>query len=147
MGGFGIGVADGRFAAAIAARQAAAAGVEAPVIVPQGVEATAGFLAPLPVQLLATVAGLDDDFVQLLQRLGVHQLGQLAALSAADVLARFGRQGEFAHRLLAAATIGLPTRSNRPVDWSRCRCSTTRLTTSTRWCSSPGSWPTNCAVR
>ena len=73
--------------------------VTAPVIVPAGMEATADFLAPLPVQLLATVAGLEDDFVQLLQRLGIRQLGQVAALSAGDVLARFGRQGEFAHRL------------------------------------------------
>ncbi|MGZ4724741.1 MAG: DNA polymerase Y family protein [Ilumatobacteraceae bacterium] len=97
VGGFGVGVADGRFAAAIAARQAAASG--APMIVPDGVEATARFLAPLPVQLLASVAGLDADFVQLLERLGVRQLGQLTALSAADVLARFGRQGEFAHRI------------------------------------------------
>ncbi len=69
------------------------------MIVPTGIEATANFLAPLPVQLLASVAGLDDDFVELLQRLGVRTLGQLAALSAADVLARFGRQGEFAHRI------------------------------------------------
>ena len=92
-----MGVADGRFAAAIAARKAAARGDR--VIVPSGVEATADFLAPLPVQLLASVAGLDDDFVELLQRLGVRQLGQLAALSVGDVLARFGRQGEFAHRI------------------------------------------------
>jgi protein ImuB len=97
VGGFGVGVADGRFAAAIAARKAAARG--ATVIVQTGVEATAQFLAPLPVQLLASVADLDDDLVQLLQRLGVRQLGQLATLSVADVLARFGRQGEFAHRL------------------------------------------------
>jgi protein ImuB len=97
VGGFGMGVADGRFAAAIAARKAAARGGS--VIVPHGVEATAEFLAPLPVQLLASVAGLDDDFVQLLQRLGVRQLGELATLSVADVLARFGRQGEFAHRI------------------------------------------------
>ena len=97
VGGFGLGVADGRFAAAIAARKAAARGGS--VIVPSGVEATAHFLAPLPVQLLGSVAGLDDEFVELLQRLGVRQLGQLAALSVADVLARFGRQGEFAHRI------------------------------------------------
>jgi protein ImuB len=97
VGGFGIGVANGRFAAAIAAKQAAALGH--PVIVPSGVEATAAFLAPLPAQLLASVAGLDDEFVELLQRLGVRRLGQLAELSAADVLARFGRQGEFAHRI------------------------------------------------
>src|SRR4051812_23229363 len=97
VGGFGIGVADGRFAAAIAAKQAAALGH--PVIVPSGVEATAGFLAPLPAQLFASVAGLDDEFVEFLQRFGVRRLGQLAELSAADVLARFGRQGEFAHRI------------------------------------------------
>jgi protein ImuB len=95
--GFGLGVADGRFAAAIAARQAASGGE--PVIVAAGVEATARFLAPLPVQLLSTVAGIDSGFVDLLQRLGIHRLGQLAALLASDVLARFGRQGEFAHRL------------------------------------------------
>lgn len=100
VGGFGVGVADGRFAATIAAQRSAgqsAGGV--PVIVANGPAATARFLAPLPVQLLASVAGLDDDFVQLLQRLGIRQLGDLAALSTADVLARFGRTGEFAHRL------------------------------------------------
>ena len=95
VGGFGMGVADGRFAATIAAQQAAARG--SPVIVPT--ESTADFLAPLPVHLLASVAGLDDEFVELLQRLGIRQLGQLAALSVADVLARFARQGEFAHRI------------------------------------------------
>ena len=50
-------------------------------------------------QLLASVAGLDDEFVELLKRLGVRQLGQLAELSISDVLARFGRLGEFAHRI------------------------------------------------
>ncbi len=98
--GFGMGVADGRFAAAIAAQASACAAVRGDaVIVAPGVEATSQFLAPLPVQLLATVANLEDDFVGLLLRLGVRQLGQLAALSVADVLARFGREGEFAHRL------------------------------------------------
>jgi protein ImuB len=99
VGGFGVGVADGRFAAAIAARQAAAQ--NRAVIVPSGLQATARFLAPLPVQLLSSVAGLDADFVELLQRLGVRQLGQLGELTVADVLARFGRQGEFAHRIAA----------------------------------------------
>ena len=101
VGGFGMGIADGRFAAAIAARQAAAR--RGPVIVASGVDATADFLAPLSVHLLASVGGLDDQFVELLQRLGVRQLGQLAALSVADVLARFGRLGEFAHRIASGA--------------------------------------------
>ena len=94
---FGLGIADGRFAASIAARHAAAS--NRPVIVAPGVEATAGFLAPLSVHLLATVAGIDPEFVELLQRLGIRELGRLAALSVPDVLARFGREGEFAHRL------------------------------------------------
>jgi protein ImuB len=49
--------------------------------------------------LLAAVAGLDDEIVELFQRLGVRELGQLAAIDAADVLARFGWPGAFAHRL------------------------------------------------
>ena len=61
VGGFGMGIADGRFAAAIAARQAAARG--SPVIVASGIAATADFLAPLPVHLLASVAGIDDEFL------------------------------------------------------------------------------------
>jgi protein ImuB len=97
VGGFGVGVADGRFAATVATRQAAASG--RPVIVAPGMGATARFLAPLSVQLLASVAGLDAEFVQLLQQLGIQQLGQLAALPVTEVLARFGRQGEFAHRI------------------------------------------------
>ncbi len=94
VGGFGLGVADGRFTAAVAARRAARRG--APVVIPPGPEATAEFLAPLPVHLLATVAGLEVEFVHLLNRLGIRRLGDLAALPAAEVLARFGHQGAFA---------------------------------------------------
>ncbi|MEO5899078.1 MAG: DNA polymerase Y family protein [Ilumatobacteraceae bacterium] len=94
VGGFGMGIADGRFTAAVAARRSARHGVA--VVVPAGPEATAAFLAPLPVHLLTTVAGLDVDFVHLLARLGIRRLGDLAALPPAEVLARFGRPGAFA---------------------------------------------------
>ena len=94
-------MADGRFAAAIAARQAAAADpLKNPVIVAPGVEATAGFLAPLPVQLLATIADLDDDFVQLLQRLG--SIGWVSWPRCRPPMCLPGSVvGEFAHRLAA----------------------------------------------
>jgi protein ImuB len=92
VGGFGIGVAGGRFTAAVAARRAARLGT--PVVVPPSAEAT--FLAPLPVHLLASVGGLDGQFVELLPRLGIRRLGELAALPAPDVLARFGEPGAFA---------------------------------------------------
>ncbi|MDQ4131877.1 MAG: DNA polymerase Y family protein, partial [Actinomycetota bacterium] len=78
-----VGVADGRFAAEVAARH--------DVRVPPG--ASARFLAPLPVDTLD-----EPDLVHLLRRLGIRTLGDLAGLSAATVVARFGPAGRLAHR-------------------------------------------------
>jgi protein ImuB len=93
----GVGIADGRFAAALAARVASRQGAR-PVVVPPG--GSAAFLAPLPVATL----GLPDRadllaLVDLLARLGLRTLAQVAALPAEDVLARFGPAGRLAHRL------------------------------------------------
>ncbi len=104
--GLGIGIGDGRFTASAAARHSsrqtphlmAGAG---PVIIEAGPTATRYFLATLPVGLLRDVAGVDAEFVDLLQRLGLRTLGELAALPAPDVLARFGPIGAFAHRIAA----------------------------------------------
>lgn len=111
VGGFGIGIADGRFAAAISARRSAA-GHHQPLVVAG--KSTAAFLAPLPVLLLATVGGLEHDLVELLQRLGIRTLGQLAALSMADVTARFGWQGAFAHRLAGGGDDRPPDTADPP---------------------------------
>ena len=105
-GPIGLGVADGRFAAGIAARRAARAG--APRVIEAGRAATAAFLAPLHVRLLSVVAGVPPEFVHLLTRLGVHRLGELAALPAAEVGARFGPMGQFAHRLATGGDDRLP---------------------------------------
>ncbi len=86
----GVGVADGRFAATLAARTAARQG-RGSLVVPAG--ASAAFLAPIPVSALADLA-----LVDLFRRLGLHTLGQLAALPAADVLGRFGVAGLQAHQ-------------------------------------------------
>jgi protein ImuB len=80
----GVGVADGPFAAAVAARDDR--------IVPPG--GAARFLAPLPVELLGR-----PELADLLHRLGLPTLGAFAALPAGDVLARFGPDGALAHRL------------------------------------------------
>jgi protein ImuB len=112
VGSLGLGVADGRFAAGIAARRAA--GQAAPVVVPAGTRATAGFLRDLPVQLLADVAGVPADFVHLLHRLGLHHLGALAALPATDLAARFGPLGQFAHRIAAGGDDRLPGTHDPP---------------------------------
>ncbi len=95
--GIGVGVADGRFAASVAARQSVRTG--RPVLVEPGVGATAAALAPVGVRSLAEVAGLPTDFVGLLERLGLSRLGELSALPRLDLGARFGPDGVFAHRL------------------------------------------------
>jgi protein ImuB len=98
-----VGIADGPFAAALAASASSSASASdrrrtdagGPVVVPPG--ATPTFLAPLP------IATLDrPELVDVLQRLGLRTLGALAALPAADVLARFGADGQVAWRLASA---------------------------------------------
>ena len=93
----GIGLADGRFAAGIAARQSVQA--DRPIVIGAGIDATRSFLQSMPVHLLRDVAGGGPEFIDLLHRLGVRTLRDLAALPAPDVLARFGLMGAFAHRL------------------------------------------------
>ncbi len=63
-----------------------------PVIIEPG--ESARFLAPL------SIANLDmPELTEVLVRLGIDTLGRLAALSTADVIGRFGRHGQLAHRL------------------------------------------------
>ena len=78
----GIGIADGLFAAMLAARSQ--------LIVPPG--GTADFLAPWSVATLAR-----PDLAVTLQRLGVTTLGQFAALPAANVSDRFGADAAACH--------------------------------------------------
>jgi protein ImuB len=96
-GGFACqaGVADGLFAAQLAARAAA------PVtVVPPG--QAREFLAPCPVGVLdsAGLPRLDSEgMTELLPRLGIVTLGDLARLPASQALNRFGAPGGIAHRL------------------------------------------------
>lgn len=83
-----VGIADGVFAAELAARTGR--------IVPPG--QSAGFLAPVPVAALAR-----PELTDRLRRLGIRTLGQFAGLAAGDVLARFGFDAALAHRLAAGA--------------------------------------------
>jgi len=116
-----VGVADGLFAAHLAARAAWEASTARPVLViPPG--RAPEFLARQPVNVLAGpeaavgqggpgLAGWGDtgrvgagnlagrDLAALLSRLGLRTLGDLAALPADDVASRFGAVGETVHRL------------------------------------------------
>src|SRR5215216_2481892 len=118
-GGCRVGIADGTFAAGLAARrsgtegglsqaglvgrwsgagggassQAGRSGRHGVIVPPGGSRA---FLAPFP------VATLDrPDLADLLVRLGLRTLGDLAALPSADLAARFGPEGARAARLAA----------------------------------------------
>jgi len=97
-----IGIADGAFAARLATRTTAQDGGDGrvTVVVPG---ATATFLAPWPVAVLGQTFGDRPDegaaFADLLRRLGLRTLGDLAALPAPSVLGRFGLDGAHAHRL------------------------------------------------
>ena len=97
----GVGVADGLFAAGLAAR--AAAPSTAVLVVPPGQGRQ--FLAGLPMTFLADPISplFSEDgteaLLDVLWRLGIRTLGDLAALSEADVLGRFGWPGLLAHRL------------------------------------------------
>ncbi|MEV4255262.1 DNA polymerase Y family protein, partial [Spirillospora sp. NPDC049652] len=72
----GVGVADGLFAAELAAR------VQGGVVVPPG--GAAAFLAPYPMAVLDR-----PDLAGLLDRLGIRTLGDFAALPAGHVAGRF----------------------------------------------------------
>jgi protein ImuB len=97
-GGCRVGIADGTFAAGLAARHQ--------TIVPPG--GSPGFLAPLP------VATLDrPDLTDLLVRLGLRTLGDLAALPAVDLATRFGPEGARASRL-ASGLDEQPREARRP---------------------------------
>ncbi len=97
----GLGIADGRFASGVAARCSIARGH--PVVVPPGPAATAGFLAPFPLQALHEVGGIPLELIDLLGRLGMRRLAQIAELSAPELLARFGPDGARVHLLARGA--------------------------------------------
>ncbi|MFB4314275.1 DNA polymerase Y family protein [Actinomadura sp. 21ATH] len=82
----GAGIADGLFAAELAARD------QGGTVVAEG--GAAAFLAPYPLSVLDR-----PELADLLRRLGVRTLGDFAALPAGHVAGRFGPDGALAHRL------------------------------------------------
>jgi protein ImuB len=98
-----VGVADGLFAARLAAQ-----GPGQVRVVPPG--GSAEFLAGHPVTAIG-----DQDLAGLLNRLGLRTLGDLAALPFGDVAGRFGAAGESAHRL-ASGHVSLPLAVRPPAE-------------------------------
>ncbi len=100
-----VGVADGLFAAVLAARRAVA-------VAPGD---TPAFLAPLGVEELDREPDVDrSELVGLLRRLGLRSLGAFAALDAEDVASRFGADAVHCHRLARGLDPRPPVRRTPP---------------------------------
>jgi protein ImuB len=100
-----VGVADGLFAAVLAARRALA-------VAPGD---TPAFLAPLGVEELDREPDVDrSEMVGLLRRLGLRSLGTFAALDAEDVASRFGADAVHCHRLARGLDPRPPVRRTPP---------------------------------
>ncbi|HVW40301.1 MAG TPA: DNA polymerase Y family protein [Amycolatopsis sp.] len=99
-----IGVADGLFAATLAAHRS--------VLVDLGT--TADFLAPLGIHELDQPGTDRAELVDLLRRLGLRTLGSFAALAERDVVSRFGSAGLLAHRLARGLSERPPHRRPPP---------------------------------
>lgn len=99
-----VGIADSALAAALAARQG--------IIVPPG--HAASFLASWPLEsVTAVLTGSRErqeasEVIQVLRRLGVCRLGDLARLGGGEVAARFGPMGAHLHDLATARSTDLP---------------------------------------
>ncbi|GAA3218238.1 DNA polymerase Y family protein [Actinocorallia longicatena] len=88
----GVGIADGLFAAEVAARNGGGG-----LIVPEG--GSAGFLSEFTLGTLNGAVGDWERIAGILVRLGIKNLGGFAGLAPGDVLGRFGAAGAAAHRL------------------------------------------------
>jgi protein ImuB len=108
-----LGAAPSRFAAHAAALQARPRrGRRARVVEPEDVR---DFLAPLPVGLLRTRLEL-QALPEVLERLGIRTLGEVAALPSRAVAERFGHAGLLAHDLSCGDDLPLvPRRPPEPV--------------------------------
>jgi protein ImuB len=108
--GIRMGVAPSRFAAYAAALHARRRSSQ---IVPAG--AVRAFLAPLPVGLLRSRAGL-EEIPELLERLGIRTLGELGAMAPSAISERFGHPGLLALDLSQGCDTPLePRRLSEPV--------------------------------
>ncbi|MCX6466014.1 MAG: DNA polymerase Y family protein, partial [Pseudonocardiales bacterium] len=100
-----VGVADGLFAAVLAARRGLAVGAGD----------TRAFLAPLGVEELDRDPDVDRSaLVDLLRRLGLRSLGAFASLDADDVASRFGADAVLGHRLARGLDPRPPVRRAPP---------------------------------
>ena len=100
VGAVSVGVADGPFAAGLAAEAGEHGQGAGPRVLVVAPGQSGAFLAPFPVTVLDRGAlTAPRDLVDVFGRLGLRTLADVATLPAGDVVARFGVEGQLAHRL------------------------------------------------
>ena len=97
----GVGVADSRLAANIAAHTSAVSSNESGLFAPYLVEPdkTSDWLAPQSVRVLSEFANINRETISLLERLGLNTLHDVCALGESVLAGRFGELGVELHRL------------------------------------------------
>ena len=108
----GVGVADGRYRR----NQLRPAGRDRTRSWSHQAE-SASYLAALTVGWLRDVGEATPELVELFIRLGLRTLGDLAALPAGDVYARFGSAGLHVHRLAGGGDDRPPGTTDPPAEW------------------------------
>ena len=109
----GVGIADGPFAATLAARRSLDRAGSPPVVVVPG--GSPAFLAPHPVSVLANPGPASAELVDVWARLGLRRLSDVAALAGTDVVGRFGVEGLVAYQLASGDDAHPPHLREPPV--------------------------------
>lgn len=112
--GAGVGIADGPFPATLAALRSLVRPGSPPAVIAIGESPT--FVAPLSVGVLSSPGPCPLELTDVFGRLGLHRLSDVAALGAADLLARFGHDGTRAHRLASGLDERPPLLADPPAD-------------------------------
>ena len=109
----GVSVADGLFAAEVAATDNSGEGKRAPVFLASGT--SRAFLAPYDVSVLARTGRADGELVRTLRQLGLTTMGAFADLDRQHVVQRFADAGQRAHDWARGMDVTMLS-SRRPQD-------------------------------
>lgn len=98
---FGVGIADSRFAATAAAHLSQSRST--PCVIESAI--TTEFIDALPVASLTRIAGIADNTIDLLERLGLRRCGGVRAIGEAALIDRFGVEGKRVYALVSGAEV------------------------------------------
>lgn len=114
---FGVGIADGRFAAMAAAHLSVSRAQ--PCILASSV--TQQFVDALPVQSVGHIGAVSSDVVGLLRRLGLSTCGAVRGLGESALIDRFGAEGRIVWTLVSGGEVRSLSPGAPPADYAQSR--------------------------